>query len=129
MSAESKVSPTILVLEDDPNLREMFVLVLREAGFDVVGAESVREALDVARDSGPDLVLVDIMMPRVDGLNFVRAFRATAPAPLCDVPIVALSGLDRAEWHEKALAAGCNEFISKPVMPDELIEVVRRHTS
>src|SRR5688572_28841074 len=129
MSTESKASPTILVLEDDPNLREMLVLVLRDAGFDVAGAENVREALDVARNTSPDMVLVDIMMPRVDGLNFVRSFRATAPAPLCDVHIVALSGLDRAEWREKALVAGCNEFISKPVMPDELIEVVRRYTS
>ncbi len=129
MSAESKASPTIMVLEDDPNLREMFVLVLREAGFDVVGAKNVQEALDIARNSGPDLVLVDIMMPGVNGLNFVRAFRATFPAPLCDVPIVALSGMDPGEWREKALAAGCNEFISKPVMPDELIEVVRGYTS
>ena len=49
MSTESKASPTILVLEDDPNLREMLVLVLREAGFYVIGAESVSAALDVAR--------------------------------------------------------------------------------
>ena len=128
MATESKLSPTILVLEDDPNLREMLVLVLREAGFGVVGAESVGEALKIASDAVPDMVLVDIMMPRVDGLNLVRALRTGSATPLCDVPIVALSGLDQAEWREAARAAGCNEFIAKPVMPDQLIAVVRRHT-
>ncbi len=129
MTEGQNKQPLVLVLEDDLNLREMFVLALRDAGFDVVGAKNVQEALDIARNSGPDLALVDIMMPRVNGLNFVRAFRATFPEPLCDVPIVALSGMDRAEWHDKALAAGCNEFISKPIKPDELIKVVRRYTS
>ena len=129
MTEGQNKQPLILVLEDDPNIREMLVFMLREAGFDAVGAERVQEALDVARDTSPDMVLVDIMMPGVNGLDFVRVFRATFPAPLCDVPFVALSGMDRAEWREKALAAGCNEFVAKPVMPDELIEVVKRYTS
>ena len=129
MSSGSGNPPTILVVEDEPNLREMLVLVLREAGFDVIGAESVSEALDVARNTVPDLVLVDIMMPGQSGLYLVRMIRTAAPAPLRDVPIVVITGLDQTEWREKAQEAGCDEFISKPIMPDKLIEVVRRYTS
>ena len=129
MSTESKASTTILVLEDDPKLREMLVLVLRDAGYLVAAAENVREALDIARNAVPDMVLVDIMMPRISGLDFARIIRATMPAPLRDVPIIALSGMDQGEWGEKALVAGCNEFVAKPIMPDELLEVVRRYTS
>ena len=128
MTESHSKQPLILVLEDDPTLREMLVLVLREAGFNVVGAESVSEALDVARNTVPDLVLVDIMMPKQSGLYLVRMIRTAAAAPLRDVPIVVITGPDQSEWREKAQEAGCDEFIAKPIKPDELIEVVRRYT-
>ena len=129
MTEGQNKQPRVLVLEDEPDMRKTMVIVLRKAGYDAVGAESVQEALDAARNAAPDLVLVDIMMPGVNGLNFVRGFRATFPAPLCDVPVVALSGMDRGEWREKAFKAGCNGFMSKPVDPNELIKVVKRYTS
>ncbi len=121
--------PLVLVLEDEPDVRELLVITLQFSGFRVAKAASVREALDIAQDSAPNFMLVDINMPRVDGLDFVRTIRATMPEPLRDVPIVALSGLEQEEWRKKALLAGCNEFIGKPVDPDELMDVIRRYTS
>ncbi len=129
MTEDQNKQPLVLVLDDDPDLRAMLVLVLQRAGYEVAEAANVTEALDIAWNTIPDLVLVDIMMPGADGLNFVSVFRATASPEVRDVPIVALSSLDLAEWREKAREAGCNEFIAKPIMPDELIEVVRRYTS
>ena len=129
MTESQNEPPLVLVLEDEPDVREILVLTLQISGFRVAKAESVREALDIARDSVPAFMLVDIMMPRVDGLNFVRTIRTAMPEPLRDVPIVALSGLEQEEWREKALLAGCNEFIGKPVDPDELMDMIRRYTS
>ena len=128
MTEDQNEPPLVLVLEDEPDVREILVLTLQISGFRVAKAESVREALDIARDSVPAFMLVDINMPRVDGLSFVRTIRTTMPEPLRDVPIVALSGLEPEEWRGKALLAGCNEFIGKPVDPDELMDVIRRYT-
>ena len=121
--------PFILVLEDDPDFRTILVKTLRSAGYDVAEAESVRKALDIARDRVPDLVFTDIQVTGTEGLNFVRIIRGTVEAPLRDVPIIALSGLERSVWRARALSAGCNEFIEKPISPEELIQVVRRHAS
>ena len=121
--------PLILVLEDEPSLREMLVFALRGAGYDAAGAETVEEALDIAVKAPPDLALVDIMMAPVEGLEFARTIRATAPAPLRDIPIIAMSGMDRVEGGEKALMAGCNHFIPKPLEPDELVRAVKRYIS
>ena len=129
MTEDQNEPPLVLVLEDEPDVREILLLTLQISGFRVVKAENVREALDVIRDSVPAFMLVDINMPRVDGLSFVRTIRATMPEPLRDVPIVALSGLEPEEWRAKALSAGCNEFIGKPVDPNELMDVIRRYTT
>ena len=128
MTKDQNEPPLVLVLEDEPDVREVLVLTLQISGFRVAKAESVREALDIAQESAPDFMLIDINMPRVDGLDFVRTIRSTMPEPLRDVPIVALSGLEREVWRERALLAGCNEFIGKPVNPDELMDAIRHYT-
>ena len=121
--------PFILVLEDDPDFRTMLVGTLRSAGYRVASAGSVMEALATVKDQVPDFVFLDINVTGTEGLNFARIIRSTMPAPLRDVPICALSGLDHMEWLAKALVAGCNEFIEKPISPEELLKVVRRYTT
>jgi CheY-like chemotaxis protein len=116
-------------VDDDPVFLPLLVSTLRGAGYRVATAESVTEALAIAKDSVPDLVFLDIQLDGTEGLNFARLIRATTRAPLRAVPIVALSGLEREVWRANALSAGCNEFIGKPSSPGELIEAVIRYTA
>lgn len=123
---------TILIVEDEPDIRQMLVVALEGAGYRVVQASNGRQAIIAAKvppkDERPDCILMDLNLPHVDGLDAIRLIRQSAPMPLCNVPIVVLSGLDSSIWREKALAAGCNEFLSKPIEPKDLIEVVKRYT-
>ena len=129
MGTESTVSPTVLVIDDEPSIRELLTFILRGGGYRVVEATAARQAIEVVAKERPDCILVDINMPGQSGLYLVRMIRTAAPAPLRGVPIVVITGLDQSEWREKALEAGCDEFITKPIIPDKLIEVVRRYTS
>ena len=130
MGETSKQSLTVLVIDDEASIRELFAVILRRAGYRVVEATAARQAIEVVVRERPDLILVDINMPgEQSGLYLVRMLRMAAPAPLRDVPIVVITGLDPTEWKEKALEAGCDEFLTKPVDPDKLIEVVKDYTA
>ena len=132
MTDDAKTRRTVLIVEDETDIRLMLVAAFERAGYRVIEARNGREAMVAAKvptqDERPDCIVMDLKLPNVDGLDAIRLIRATAPVPLCDVPIVVLSGLDRSVWREKALVAGCNEFISKPIEPDDLIAVVKRYT-
>ena len=128
MAGVQNEQPLVLVVDDDTVFLPLLVSTLRGAGYRVATAESVTEALAVAKDSTPDLVFLDIQLDGTEGLNLARLIRAATPAPLRNVPIVALSGLERSEWLAQALSAGCNDFIGKSSSPGELIETVRRYT-
>jgi CheY-like chemotaxis protein len=109
---------TVLVVEDHPMNRKLFRDIL-EFRFDVVEAESAEDARELLRDLTPDLILMDVQLPGMDGLSFTRELKAdprTAP-----VPVVAVSAHALAQNVEKARAAGCAEYITKPITDDPFV--------
>jgi two-component system, sensor histidine kinase and response regulator len=114
----------VLLAEDNPVNREVALAMLADAGLDVDTAEDGVQALAMARQRRYDLVLMDMQMPEMDGLEATRALRATANGR--EVPIVALTANAFGEDRAACLAAGMNDHIAKPVEPRHLYELLQR---
>jgi CheY-like chemotaxis protein len=110
---------TILIVEDDELLRDAFTLLLEDAGYQVLGAGSATEALDLAVDRLPALVVLDLGLPDRPGLDVVRAMRQDPD--LRDTPVIALTGRVGERERRACLDAGCNRFLAKPVAPSDLL--------
>lgn len=114
------MSQTILVVDDEPKLRQMVRLYLEREGFRVVEAANGREALFAARYEKPDLVLLDLMMPEMGGYDFIRHFTKES-----DAPIIVLTA--RIEESDKVvgLELGADDYVTKPFVVQELMARVR----
>jgi CheY-like chemotaxis protein len=117
----------VLVVDDDLDSREIYALVLEEAGATVRVDSGSTDGLSSALEWQPTLVISDLVMPAGDGFTFVQKLHATRG--LEHVPVIAVSGLVSAKAREDALAAGFRDYLGKPVMPDDLIALVARWTS
>jgi two-component system cell cycle response regulator DivK len=105
--------PKILVVEDNQDNREMVVKVLKFNGYQVVEAVDGEEAIKKARTEDPDLILLDIYLPKMDGYEVTR--RLKGDISLKNIPIVALTAHAMKGNMEEALAAGCDGYIPKPI--------------
>ena len=105
----SLADPTILVIDDEPNVRDMLEIGLTQHGFAVVSAGDGPAALAMLRASRPDAILLDVMMPKVDGISLVPLIRR-----LTEAPIVMLSALSDAQDKIAGLAAGADDYVGKP---------------
>lgn len=114
---------TILVVDDFDDTRLMMRLWLERRGYRVVEASDGVEALEVARRELPHLVIMDIEMPEMDGLTATRRIRQEER--LRDVPVVAVSAYGAEHWRNRALEAGCNEYVSTPFEPNELSQLIK----
>ena len=104
-------STKILIVEDHLDSREALTALFEAFGYEVVGATNGREAIIRAQSDRPDLILMDIMMPEIDGFDAARAIRAT---PGCEqIPIIAVTAMDEA--RDLALQAGMTDYVRKPV--------------
>ncbi len=114
------MSQTILVVDDKPNVRAMLKDYLSEQGYRVVTAENGQDALYSARYEKPDLVLLDVMMPRLNGFQFLPAFRRESQAP-----VILLTA--KIEEHDKVvgLELGADDYVTKPFGMRELLARVR----
>jgi CheY-like chemotaxis protein len=115
----------ILYIEDTPENLLLVARVLLVEGFEVVGAASAREGIKLAQEINPDLILMDISLPEMDGLTATARMREIEV--LSDVPILALTANVMQEDIEKARNAGCDGFIGKPIDVDKLPEQIRKH--
>lgn len=115
----------ILVVDDQEFTRDLVAAIFRRAGAEVTVASSVPEGLAKFDSAGAAVVVCDLAMPGEDGFTFLRAVRALS-APLCSTPIVALTAFARAEDREIALAAGFDDYLKKPVDPEQLAAAVVR---
>ncbi|UCG66426.1 MAG: response regulator [Deltaproteobacteria bacterium] len=111
-------SPKILVVEDNQDNREMVVKALKFNGYQVVEAVDGEEAIEKAKAEDPDLILLDIFLPKMDGYEATR--RLKGDTSLRNIPIIALTAHAMKGSMEEALAVGCDGYISKPIDVREL---------
>ncbi|HZS05063.1 MAG TPA: response regulator [Blastocatellia bacterium] len=117
----------ILVVEDAEDHRSVLRWLLEMDGYEIVEAGDGLCAVDAARRESPDLILMDISLPKVDGLQAMREIRASAA--LRSVPIIAMSAYDQQEIREQALLAGCTDYAPKPLDLEQLEVMIRRYLS
>ncbi|MFE6964605.1 MULTISPECIES: response regulator [unclassified Agromyces] len=110
----------ILLADDDGQLQRAMRITLSARGYEVVSAHDGAEAIDLAASAHPDLVLLDLGMPKVDGLDVIRAVRAWS-----SVPILVLSGRTDSAEKVEALDAGADDYVTKPFAMDELLARIR----
>ena len=115
--------PKILLVEDNPYNRDMLSKRLRRVGYEVVVAESGPAGIEAAKCDRPDIILMDLGLPDMDGWEVTRRLKqnyATA-----EIPIIALTAHALQEDLERAIVAGCNHFETKPVMFDRLLRKIQ----
>ena len=116
--------PLILVVDDYQDAREMYAEYLQYSGFRVAEAKNGNEAVAQARSLKPDLILMDLSLPGMDGWEATRVLKADEATK--HIPIVALTGHALAGASEGARKAGCDSFVTKPCLPDDLVVEVKR---
>lgn len=116
--------PTILIIENEVSNRLLIERVLSTRGYRCLSASNGREALAILDIEPVDLILTDLSMPVLDGYRTTQLIRAR-PA-LANVPIVAVTAFALNDENEAALQIGCNEYLTKPFKPRQLLEVVDR---
>lgn len=114
----------ILVVEDDPDNLTLIVDVLHSLGYEVLQAVDGEQCLKVATAEHPDLILMDLSLPRVDG--WMATGEIKAARALSDIPIIAMTAHSMVGDRERALAAGCDDYIAKPVNLRELAQKLQR---
>ena len=117
-----KLVATVLLVEDTEDNRLMMSRLLEMSGYRVVEATNGVEAVRLANQERPQIILMDLSLPFIDGLAATRQIRSLPG--FSKVPIVAVSAHDSADFHSEALDAGCNAYITKPVDYSELEDVV-----
>ena len=117
-------APLILVVDDYQDAREMYAEYLQFSGFRVAEAKNGNEAVEQAFALKPDLILMDLSLPGMDGWEATRRLKADESTQR--IPIVALTGHALAGASEGARKAGCDSFVTKPCLPDDLVVEVRR---
>ncbi len=115
----------ILVVEDNEQNRYLMQYMLEKNGFSVVIGQSGAEGIAMALGERPDLILMDIQLPDMDGLEVTRRIRASEADG--KIPIIAVTSFAMAGDREKALAAGCNGYIEKPINPETFLTEVGKY--
>ena len=123
MSTATNTPRTILVVDDFDDTRLLLRTWLERRGFRVVEAEDGLQAINQAETESPDLIIMDMQMPQLDGLSATRRIRDLKS--MNSVPIVAVSAYGAEQFRDQALAAGCNEYVSTPFEPATLEGIIR----
>lgn len=124
MTEKRSRKPHVLVVEDYDDARDMYRMGLEFAGFRVDDARDGEEALKKATALSPDLILMDLALPKMDGWEVTRRIKANPKTK--GIIVVALTGHALESHAKEAAAAGCDAFIAKPCLPDELVDKVRK---
>jgi two-component system, OmpR family, KDP operon response regulator KdpE len=108
--------PRVLVCDDEPQILRALRVILRDAGFEAVAAETGEEALDLASVKPPEAAILDLMLPDIDGVEVTRRLREWSR-----MPILVLSAVGEEDRKVEALAAGADDYVTKPFGPRELV--------
>ncbi len=112
----------VLVVDDEPKVRELLADILEDAGYEALTAASGREALDKMKSENrePDLVLLDIMMPELDGFQVLNLIRQ-----ISNVPVIMLTARREVDYVRDAIDIGADDYVSKPFRTQELLARIR----
>ena len=124
VSMTEREQPLVLVVEDYQDAREMYAAYLQFSGFEVAEAGNGIEAIDKTHELMPDIVLMDLALPRMDGWEATKRLKSDPRTR--HIPIVALTGHALAGHAEGAREAGCDAFVTKPCLPDALVTEIKR---
>jgi len=113
-----------MVIDDDPGVRDVVALTLAKCGASVTVASSVDDALNLLPNLAPDVVVSDLAMPCVDGYEFIRRFRSLARPKGDNVPVIALTAYGNLQDRDKALEAGFDKYLAKPIDPADLVRTI-----
>lgn len=119
------IEKTILNVEDEPTLRKLVRHLFRNSPIRIIEASNGEEAVSMAQAERPDLILMDIQLPRLSGYEATRTIKADPE--LAHIPIIAVTGFALQGEEEKSLSAGCDAYIPKPYQPLELKALVESH--
>ncbi len=125
ISPPNFIMPTVLIVEDDTDNRLLLKIWLEMCNYCVIEAADGNEALNLAEESCPDLILMDVRMPLLDGLETTRVIRRSAKTG--SVPIIFTSGCAEAKYREAATEAGANDYFVKPFDFDKLQSAIAGH--
>ena len=114
----------ILIAEDDKDIRELIVISLKFAGYEVISAADGQQAVDLTVEEKPDLIMLDIRMPRLNGFQALEQIKAKCE--FADTPVVILSAKGQECEIQAGLELGATQYILKPFAPDELIEKIKQ---
>ncbi|HAS09669.1 MAG TPA: hypothetical protein DCS55_03995 [Acidimicrobiaceae bacterium] len=115
-------APTVLVVEDDPTILQLLEVNFEMEGYIVLRAEDGEQGLAVARESRPDVIVSDVMMPKMSGLELVRALKAANDTKA--IPVILLSAKAQGADVRLGLEAGADDYVTKPFEPLDLIDRV-----
>lgn len=113
--------PCVLLVEDEPDQREVYTVILQMRGFEVMPAVNGRDALEKIYERRPTIVVTDVSMPIMDGIELIRRIRGEEKFD--DVPIIVMTSFQKA-YLSWGWAQGANETLKKPFVPDELFELI-----
>ncbi|MFO7537891.1 MAG: response regulator [Chloroflexota bacterium] len=113
----------VLVIDDDPVISRLVKLMLGMENYEVLTSISVPEAFSIMETSLPDIICCDLMMPNVNGLDFLKQ-RQTMPA-IADIPVVIISGVGKQDWFDKAEELGAAVCLAKPFNAQKLIDAIK----
>ncbi len=116
---------TILVVEDTQDSRDLIRMMLESEGYRVLEAANGLDGLEMARRNRPDAIVMDMSLPLMDGYKITKRLRQEPG--LTTVPIIACTAHNRWEWQSKAIAAGCTDFLTKPLEPKALTEMLAHY--
>jgi CheY-like chemotaxis protein len=116
--------PLVLVVDDFADNREMYSEYLSFAGYGVIEAQNGKEAVEAAHARMPDIIIMDLSLPVMDGWEATRRLKADQSTR--HIPVVALTGHALAGHSKRAREAGCDSFLAKPCLPDQLVAEIER---
>lgn len=123
MAKDPNVAWSILVVDDERDTRHFLRLTLQLSGYEVCEAEDGFDALEKVKECDPDLMLLDVMMPNMDGLEVCRRLRKDPTT--ADLPVIIVSARTSVEAVREGLNAGATRYLTKPVTRDNLLETIR----
>jgi CheY-like chemotaxis protein len=114
----------ILLVDDEPSILEMFATYLQFCGFEVIKAEDGEQALRLIRDTQPQVIVLDIKMPRMDGWEACR--RIKADPKTCGIPVIFLTAYDQIQDRQNARQLGVQGYVTKPCEPSVLVQAIQQ---